>query len=461
MIEDIHTIAESLAEGLLITDADDVVLYMNSRMAELTGYPMEELLGQPAHRFLLTEDQWSAVNRRNAERFDGISERYELEILRKDGTTFWSEISAAPYRDVNGKIVGTIGAHTDVTERKSLEEQLLQGQKMQSIGELTTGIAHNFNNILMGSSGNIELAMMDAPEELQEYLREALDANREAADLIKELMVFSRRTDVERPPTDLGVVIREVTEFCRVTFDRKIVVEQEGDALPELYGNSGQLKQLMLNLCVNARDALESLPGSGTAPRIVIGAEVTEIDAQDQGRHGGLGPGEYVRLYVADNGPGMTPAIQKRVFEPFFTTKGVDAGTGLGLATAYGIVDQHDGWIGVESHPGEGTTFEVLLPLAFERRATPREEGTDPPTLGGSERLLVVDDDDRVRQVVGSALRKIGYTISWRPTASRDWRYSAAIGRFSMRSCSMFRCRGCPATRCSGRWLPSTPASRH
>ena len=210
---------------------------------------------------------------------------------------------------------------------------------------------------------------------------------------------------------DLIAVIREVIDFCGVTFDRKIAVERDGaGALPEVYGNSGQLKQLMLNLCINARDALETLPGHGPEPRIIIGTEVTELDEREGARHGGLPAGAFVRFYVSDNGPGMSAEVQKRVFEPFFTTKEVGQGTGLGLATAYGIASQHNGWIGVDSQPGEGATFEVLLPVAVERRARPREDG-DASLPSGVETLLVVDDDQRVRQVVGSALRKNGYTV--------------------------------------------------
>ena len=220
--EHLHAIAESIEEGLLITDVNDVVLYMNTRMEELTGYSAHELVGQKAFRLLLPRDQWKTLLERNKQRVEGMVERYEIEIKRKDGNFIWLEISAAPYRNIDGEIVGTLGAHTDITARKQLEEQLFQAQKMESIGQLTTGIAHNFNNILMGSMGNLELALMDAPEVIKGYLQEAIDANQEAADLIKELMIFSRRTDVEKPLIDLAPIIKEVAEFCKVTFDRKI-----------------------------------------------------------------------------------------------------------------------------------------------------------------------------------------------------------------------------------------------
>ena len=409
--EHLHAIAESLEEGLLITDVHDVVLYMNTRMEELTGYSAPELVGQKAFRLLLPKDQWETLLERNKQRVGGMVERYEVEIKRKDGNFIWLEISAAPYRNIDGEIVGTLGAHTDITVRKQLEEQLFQAQKMEGIGQLTTGIAHNFNNILMGSMGNLELALMDAPEFIKGYLQEAIDANQEAADLIKELMIFSRRTDVEKPLIDLAPIINEVAEFCKVTFDRKIEIGLASSAnQSQVYGNAGQLKQMLLNFCINARDAVEMVVNEDHVPRIELGVESIYVGEGDAAKYTNITAGEYIRIYVGDNGVGMDGVILSRIFEPFFTTKDIGAGAGLGLATVYGIVHQHNAHIEVESRPGKGSTFEVFLPLAEERRAVPRD-GTREEILGGNETILVVEDEERIREVISSTLVKYGYKV--------------------------------------------------
>ena len=409
--EHLHAIAESLEEGLLITDVHDVVLYMNTRMEELTGYSAPELVGQKAFRLLLPKDQWETLLERNKQRGGWMVERYEVEIKRKDGNFIWLEISAAPYRNIDGEIVGTLGAHTDITVRKQLEEQLFQAQKMEGIGHLTTGIAHNFNNILMGSMGNLELALIDAPEFIKGYLQEAIDANQEAADLIKELMIFSRRTDVEKPLIDLAPIINEVAEFCKVTFDRKIEIGLASSAnQPQVYGNAGQLKQMLLNFCINARDAVEMVVNEDHVPRIELGVESIYVGEGDAAKYTNITAGEYIRIYVGDNGVGMDDVILSRIFEPFFTTKDIGAGAGLGLATVYGIVHQHNAHIEVESRPGKGSTFEVFLPLAEERRAVLRD-GTREEILGGNETILVVEDEERIREVISSTLVKYGYKV--------------------------------------------------
>ena len=409
--EHLPAIAESLQEGLLITDVHDVVLYMNNRMEELTGYRACELVGQKAIRLLLPSDQWETQLERNKKRVEGMVERYEIEIKRKDGNFIWLEISAAPFRNVDGKIVGTLGAHTDITLRKQLEEQLFQAQKMEGIGQLTTGIAHNFNNILMGSMGNLELALMDAPEVIKDYLQEAFDANQEAADLIKELMIFSRRTDVEKPLIDVGPIIKDVAEFCKVTFDRKIEIRLLNSAdQSQVYGNVGQLKQMLLNFCINARDALEAVANGGHAPRIELGVETACLGDEDAAKYASIPVGDYIKVYVGDNGVGMDDLTQGHIFEPFFTTKDVGEGAGLGLATVYGIVRQHNAFIEVQSHPGMGSTFEVFLPVAKERRTAPRD-GSREEILGGSETILIADDEERIRDAVSSALAKYGYEV--------------------------------------------------
>lgn len=282
---------------------------------------------------------------------------------------------------------------------------------MERIGQPTTGIAHNFNNILMGSMGNLELAFMDAPEVIKDYLQEAFDANQEAADLIKELMIFSRGTDVEKPLIDVGPIIKDVAEFCKVTFDCKIEIRLLNSAdQSQVYGNVGQLKQMLLNFCINARDALEAVANGGHAPRIELGVETACLGDEDAAKYASIPVGDYIKVYVGDNGVGMDDLTQGYIFEPFFTIKDVGEGAGLGLATVYGIVRQHNAFIEVQSHPGMGSTFEVFLPVGKERRTAPRD-GSREEILGGSETILIADDEERIRDAVSSALAKYGYEV--------------------------------------------------
>ena len=295
----------------------------------------------------------------------------------------------------------------DLQALKVTEEQLYQAKKMESIGELSAGLAHNFNNMLAANMGNIELAMMNAPHQVVTYLQVALEASREAADLVRELMLFSRSQSVQKKPVDLGAISRETVEFCRATFDRKIELNVHVQpSLPKVQGHNGQLKQLVLNLCINARDAVATT--TERTPQVKVAIEAIEYAKMNPSREDHP-PGPYVRLAVSDNGIGMDEATQQRIFDPFFTTKEVGKGTGLGLASVYGIARQHGGWVEVQSKPNIGTLFQVYLPVAQDKtEIQQREEVESIPR--GHEVILVVDDDERVRSFLRLGLAKFGYT---------------------------------------------------
>ncbi len=296
-------------------------------------------------------------------------------------------------------------------ERAKLEEQLRQSQKMEAIGQLTAGIAHNFNNILVTIMGNLELAIMDSPAGIRHSLERAIGGCQKAADMIKELMLFSRKTDIERTAIDLYSTVDDAVEICRKTFDRKIeiIVKSDG-SLPPIMGDPVQLQQILLNLLINSRDALEKAAETGKFPRIEIGVEAVHLEAEDCASRPEAAPGHYVRASVSDNGPGMDEYTQKHIFEPFFTTKEVGKGTGLGLATVYGIVQQHDGWIEVDSRPNAGTTFALYLPVAEEERIA-RTEEADEELPDGTETILVIDDEEDVQNTLSVTLEAYGYTV--------------------------------------------------
>ena len=411
----LYRMAESLGEGLLVTTEDDQITFANSRMAEMTGYTVEEMIGQKAYKLFLPKSEWPAMSERNAKRFTGESAEYELHLHRRDKSTFWAHITATPYRDDQGAIVGTVGAHIDITERKEIElqlsrqtEELRQSQKMEAIGQLTAGIAHNFNNLLVGIIGNVELATQEAPAHLHSLLAGANRSAHQAAAMVAQLMDYSRQ-NIKMPYEPLApkALAEEVVSICRRTFDRKIDLSlHTPNQLPAILGDPTQLNQVFLNLLINARDALEDANRSTPFIRIEIDEVTRKTDEMPQNTE--ASPGAFVRVRVTDNGAGIDEQTLQRVFDPFFTTKPVDKGTGLGLSTVYGIVLQHGGWVECNSQIDEETVFSIYLPVS--KQSLPK---ADRPTSGalprGTETILVIEDEEEVQMVLNRTLERCGY----------------------------------------------------
>lgn len=278
------------------------------------------------------------------------------------------------------------------------ERELRESQKIEIMGELTAGIAHNFNNLLQGVIGNLDFAL-EVPDEAPKFVESALQASESLADMVRQLMSYSRKgLAPELGSTDLAAVVDSVVKVCRSTFDRRIEIHRHiDDGVPLIHGNAGQLEQVLLNLCVNARDGVSEV--SGRTPRINIQAATTMMDER-----------VMVMLQVQDNGIGIEPAVQARMFDPFFTTKEVGRGTGLGLSNAQGIISHHGGWINCDSTPGEGTTFTLFLPT---ETAAPTEQIVDsrPVVASGGGTVLVVEDEEAVRLVVERVLTRSGCTV--------------------------------------------------
>ena len=302
-------------------------------------------------------------------------------------------------------------AHRRLEDLQALatqEEQLRRVQRMEAIGELTRGIAHNFNNMLQIAMGNIDLSLEQAPANLRPLLDNAQVAAQRAADMVQQLVVFSQQDlELEHGPVDMRSVLRRTVDMCREAFDRRIDLVLEADQPLAVRGDPRQLEQVVLNLCLNARDALEEEAGS--APRIFLALDRVPATPEEHRAHPALGPGSHVRLKVADNGRGMDVDTRQRVFDPFFTTKDVGKGTGLGLATVGGIVQQHRGWIECESEPGAGSTFLVYLPEAEPEASPPPVPEAGLPR--GTETVLIVDDEPLVRRHVRMVLEQCGYTV--------------------------------------------------
>ena len=409
--EEYHDLYENAPIAYYSVGLDGCLIRANASCTELTGYPGSELVGR--HLLDLYADTPSGKTK--ARRlFQSILtgtevSNEELEILRPDGTTRWVSLTVRPIRDSVGEFVATRSMAVDVTEHKRLEEQLRQAQKMEAVGELTAGIAHNFNNMLQAIRGNLDLVIKYRGDDAAELLSDASHAAARAAEMVQQLMVFSRQgLQPEHSPVKLQQIAQETVEICRKAFDRKIniSIESIGDPRPIL-GDSGQLSQILMNLCINARDAFAG---------VVDRPHQIRIEVEEPSRHprpplsNPATVGKYVRLRIIDNGTGMDEETRKRVFDPFFTTKEVDEGTGLGLSTVYGITQQHGGWVTCDTKLGEGTTFSVYLPATTQ--AIGGDDGRSAADGSrGSETILVIEDEAMVRKVTGRMLENSGYHV--------------------------------------------------
>jgi len=328
----------------------------------------------------------------------------------------------APLHDRDGTILAVIVTGIDVTERRLLEKQLIEMQKMEAVGTLAGGIAHDFNNILTGILGSLDLARGFVPpgSPASAPIAEGIKASERAVQLVRQLLDFSRRAPAECRPVNLGSVVREVTDLFSQTIDRRIGVTCSiADDLLPAFVDPNQVHQVLMNLCVNARDAimesLETVERSGGRPLtgywIYIRSENVEVDDDYCRIFPYARKGRYIRLSIGDNGAGMDDATQRRVFEPFFTTKKMGRGTGLGLSTVYGIIKQHSGWINLESREGKGTTFCVYFPeatgLAEEAPALPETA----PSGRGKETVLFADDEELIRDLGRQVMEMHGYTV--------------------------------------------------
>ena len=346
-----------------------------------------------SNAFLHPEDR-DRVNAAARRAFDqGTPYQTENRIVRGDGSVGWVAGTGAVASDGDGDPVTMIGTIQDITERRALEEKLLRAQKLDAVGQLTAGIAHNFNNMLASILPTLELVQEDVSPRNAELLAGAQEAARRAAEMVRELLLFAGKRPVTREHSDVEALLERVLRLCRTTFDRAIRLEVTvAPDLPPISVEAPQIEQGLMNILINARDAL--LDGEVESPEVRVEADVP-------------GAGSHVRVRVLDNGPGMRAEVRDRVFEPFFTTKRVGRGTGLGLSTTYGIVRDHGGELSCESAPGEGTTFTVLLPVAASAPDPDSVPSAAPSTGRGT--VLVVDDEAVVRNVVLRVLEDAGF----------------------------------------------------
>ena len=375
------------------------------------------------HQKLFTPESWKKLSTAlNNTKDTGIPYELELETLREDGNRGWMWVHGEVVRDARGAIVGLRGAAQDITERKQMEEQLRQSQKMESIGILAGGIAHDFNNIMGIILGNTELALEDVPESNPTHtnLEEIRKASLRAASIVKQLLSFTRITDQKLQPIEIAPVIKDALKFLRSTIPATIDIEQDICVTDEtILADPTQINQIMMNLCINASYAMEQTGGklTITVENVLLGNSLAK-DYPD------LKSGKYVKIAVSDTGPGIDSKIIDRIFEPYFTTKEIGKGSGMGLAVVHGIVKSHSGSIKVDSTLGKGTQFSILFPLAQGKAAVEAETIQEIPR--GSETILFVDDEISIVNMVKRMFERLGYKVQT-ATTPQD-----ALDRFAL-----------------------------
>jgi len=411
--ETLRALVEASPLAIVTFDPGGNILMWNSAAERMFGWRAEEVLGKPHP--IVPEDKREEFRAfrdiaLKGEAFTGV----EVRRRRKDGSPIDISISTAPLRGADGAITGIMSILTDITERKRTEEalrqseeQFLQAQKMEAVGRLAGGIAHDFNNLLTAITGYSELLLgrIGERDPMRKEIEEIRRAGVRAASLTRQLLAFSRRQVLQVKVLDLNAVVSGLESMLRRLIGEEVeLLTVPGDGLGRVKADPGQIEQVIMNLVVNARDAM---PRGG---RITLRTANVNVDKAEASRPEDMTAGSYVMMAIDDTGSGMDDKVKFHLFEPFFTTK--EEGTGLGLATVYGIVRQSGGHIRVHSEPGRGATFEVYLPRVEGLLPAPAEtSGRSGTASEGRETVLVVEDEEMVRELVCEVLRGNGYTV--------------------------------------------------
>lgn len=398
---------EQSSASIVITNTAGDIEYVNPKFSRLTGYLPAEVIGQNPRVLKSGQTPPEEYGRLWRTITAGQEWRGEFRNRKKNGEFYWELASISPILDAAGVITHFVAVKEDITEHKRLEAAFRQAQKMEAVGQLAGGVAHDFNNILAAIMINVGI-LQEGPELSPEMITGLKELEREAnlaASLTRQLLLFSRRQVLMAEPLDLNEVVQNMTRMLRRLIGEDVRFLFQGQATRLwVMADAGMMDQVLMNLCVNARDAM---PDGGL---LTIGTRQVEIDAEAALKNPEAQAGVFICLSVTDTGCGMGEETLKHIFEPFFTTKEAGKGTGLGLATVYGIVRQHHGWIEVKSALGQGTTFHVYLPAlaAVAGNQTAADQGE---VRGGTETLLVVEDDHDLRRLVAAGLRKLGYAV--------------------------------------------------
>ncbi len=404
-------ILESIDDGYFEVDIAGNFTYFNDSMGRILGYPREELMGMNNREYMDEENAKMIFHAFNqVYKTSQSTKALDWRLVRKDGSGCYVETVVSLIKDSDGKGVGFRGIARDVTDRIKLSAQLRQARKMESIGTLAGGVAHDFNNILHMIVGNAELAIEDTPEwnPVHANLEEIKAAGLRAAGIVKQLLNFSRKTEQVHKPIGAVTVINDALKFLRSTLPSTVEIRRNiATEEKMIMADPIQINQVLMNICTNASQAMEETGGL-----LEVWLEEVNLGAQGVGNYPGLAVGNYVRITVSDTGPGIGPGIIDRIFDPYFTTKEVGKGSGMGLAVVHGIVKSHNGAITVDSQLGQGTTFNIVFPVVTEK---PEKEVKSPDEMPrGSESVLFVDDEESLADMSKLMLERLGYRVETR-----------------------------------------------
>ncbi len=422
-----QTIFNNTTDGIIVYDKNNTIADVNERLCELSGFSREELLGRGCfHLFCQLDDPQKDHDCILDQVKNGnIITTQTVELKRKNGETWIAEVDGSLLYDEDGHFIGTIQILRDITEKvaaerqqKILEEQLQQAQKMEIIGQLAGGVAHDFNNILTAIKGFADFALMVLPPKhpAQSYIHKIVEGADSAARLTSQLLSFSRRKVLKLEPLNLNDVVYQSMDFVQRTLGEKIQIEiktTRENTIVKL--DKTAIQQILTNLCVNARDAM---PDGG---KLKITTAIRNISEDYPLLPPELSPGTYVMLSISDTGMGIPKEIQDRIFEPFFTTKKPGKGTGLGLSMVYGLVKQQNGFITVYSERGKGTEFKIFFPLSDEAPASNLKETRRRGNLQGTGTILVAEDEPLVLEVLESTLNQYGYQVKRATNGREAW----------------------------------------
>jgi PAS domain S-box-containing protein len=402
------TIIEQSAESVIVTDTEGTILYVNPTFERVSGYSRAEIVGQNPrilksgkHDDAYYRDLWATINAGKVWQGSFVNKK-------KDGSLYTTETIISPVQDESGAIVNYVGIQRDVTHELELEEQYYQAQKMEAIGRLAGGVAHDFNNLLTAVMGYAGLALNTLSPDHSVYsdLQDIQITARRATDLTRQLLIFASRQIVTSQILNLNDLILNLEKLLRRLISESIeLVILPASELGQIKADPTQIEQVLVNLVVNARDAM---PEGG---KLIIETGNFTLEEDYAGHPAEMTPGEYVMLAVSDTGMGMTEEIKAHIFEPFFTTKETGKGTGLGLATCFGITKQCNGHIRVYSELNQGTTFRVFLPRIEEETGTLTTPDKSQALPRGTETVLVVEDEESVRNLAIRTLCEQGYTV--------------------------------------------------
>ena len=407
-----------IIEGEKHDEASLRIVFVNAAFERKTGYTRAEVLGRAPSFLWGPKTSEEVLNKIRAAGRAQEPVRAELVNYTKSGGEFWGEIDIVPILAPDSKHTHWVSIHRDVTERRALESQLRQAQKMEVIGQLAGGVAHDFNNLLMAMMLNLDLLRDTLPVLDPDSPLHNLDLlTKRAKTLTNQLLIFARQQHVQLHALELNAALNNVLEMMQRLLGEQIELQVErGPGALWVEADLGLLDLVVINLCLNARDAM---PSGG---KLTVATALVEIDAERALEHVESRPGQFVCLQVTDTGCGMSPEILQHLFEPFFTTKEPGKGTGLGLASVYGIVHQHKGWVSVASTPRTGTTFRVYLPFLMGVKDAMPARPLTPPRPGGNETILLVEDEEMVRRLATKILKRLGYQVLAAATASEALR---------------------------------------